>query len=143
MAESQTRAGEIKERLEKTPEGAIHHMTDTETGKTASVAISQETLAILLAFAKELRKPDDETQRLKDEAKARHDENIRQMIAVATAEEDARKNRYATCNHKKERGEPAWVGQPFSDGFYRAICLHCQMISTPIKLTPAMMSGMA
>jgi hypothetical protein len=135
-----SRIGEIKERLVKTPEGMEHQIEDTATNQKLAVGFSMEQVMLMI---KEMRKPDDETLRKREEEAARHQENLRQMIAVATAEEEAKKARWARCDHKKERGETAWVGQPYSNGFYQAICVKCQMMGTPIRINPSMMSGMA
>lgn len=138
MAE-QTRKPEIKERLVTTPEGLEHQMED-EQGRKVSVGFSMEQVMLMI---KEMRKPDDETLRKREEDEARRQENMRQMIAVAEAEQEAIKQRRSSCSHTKERGESAWHGQPFSDGFYRAICVKCQTVSAPQRINPAMMSGMA
>jgi len=145
MSEKQNRLSELQERIVKTPDGNYEHqIEDTKTGEKASVSLTAEDLTKLFAtMITEIRKPDAETQRLKDEADARRQENIRQMIAVHTAEQDAQKNRWANCSHKKERGESAWVGQPFSNGMYQAVCLKCNMMSKPVPIHPSMMSGMA
>lgn len=142
MPETKDRIGEIKDRLVKTENGVEHQMTDPETGKSASVMFTMEQLMTLI---KEIRKPDDETLRKKEEEEARRQESMRQMIVLANAEIEARENSFANCartGHKKERGETAIHGQVFSDGNYRGICLHCQWVTPPQKITPAMMAGM-
>ena len=129
---------DIKERLVKTEAGLEHQMED-ETGKKVSVGFSMDQVMLMI---KEMRKPDDETLRKKEEDEKRQQENLRQMIALHTAEEKAQEQRWANCQHTQERGETAWRGQVFSDGFYRAICLKCQMMSAPQKISPSAMAGM-
>jgi len=110
----------------------------------ATVTLTTESLTEMFTkVIQEAKKPDAKTQRLQEEAEARAQENIKQMIAVANAEKLATETRQANCSHTKERGESAWHGQPFSNGTYQAICVKCQKMSKAIPINPSMMSGMA
>lgn len=141
MAETKEKMKDVKESIVQTETGIAHQMTNPENGQTTSVPLAGITLEQLMILVKELRKPDDETLAKKEAEAERRQESMRQMIALANAEIQARTNREANCDHKKERGETAFHGQVFSDGFYRGICLHCQKVSAPVKITSAMLGG--
>lgn len=98
------------------------------------------TLEQLLAFAEALKKPDIETQKKLDEAKARMELNRKNTIEVAMLEVEQKKRREDNCPHTKENGRTAWVGQVHSDGLYHPICLHCQKAATPFRPTGEMLS---
>jgi len=99
--------------------------------------ITFEQLAFLL---QEMKKPDEETQAKLAAEKARREQECKDMLELALLEEAKTKQRYQNCNHKKENGRSAFVGQMHSDGLYHPICQHCQYEAPPIKPTTDMMS---
>jgi hypothetical protein len=98
------------------------------------------TMEQLAYFAEQLKKPDAETAEKLAQEKRRREQNRQNAIEVALLEVEQKKRREAHCDHKKENGKPAWVGQVHSDGLFHPICQHCQKAATPYKPTPEMMA---
>lgn len=98
------------------------------------------TLEQLAFFAEQLKKPDAETAERLAKEKQRREAARKATVEVAMLEVEQKVRRETNCDHKKENGKPAWVGQVHSDGLFHPICQHCQKAATPYKPTPEMLS---
>jgi hypothetical protein len=87
-----------------------------------------QMLELIKEFAKELKKPDAETQAELDAKKARLEANRKQAIAEAEQETRRKEVEQAVCSHMK--GHP-YVGKSYisamlhNDGLHHAFCFHC------------------
>ncbi len=90
------------------------------------------TMDQVMMVIKALREPDPEDAEKKRKEKERIRINRENMIAVTKLEEQEKQRRYANCNHRKENGRPAWVGQVHSDGMFHPVCSHCAMEGKPV-----------
>lgn len=108
---------------------------------TGSGGMSFEQLAY---FIQEMKKPDTETAEKLAKEKARRAQEQKNMIELAMLEEEQKLQREANCNHRKENGRSAVVGQIHSDGYYHGVCQHCFKTFTPVKpTTEQMMMGVS
>ena len=112
----------------------IEELRGLKTVTQSGISLDQ-----LMFLIQELKKPDEETQRKLADEKARREQERKNMIELAMLEEQKRLEREANCNHKKDNGRTAVVGQVHSDGFYHGICQHCQKAFTPTRPTTEMM----
>lgn len=83
-------------------------------------------LEILKEFARELKKPDEETQAKLEAEKARKEANRKSMVEAARQEIAYREAGQAACNHHNG-GHPTFAGQRCTNGDFTAHCLRCQV----------------
>lgn len=89
---------------------------------SAMVSLTRDDL---IAIIREARRDPDKEHAVEAEAK-RLSERRNQMVQIAKADERAKQQRQARCQHKKPNNEESSGGQEFSDGRVRIFCLRCQ-----------------
>jgi hypothetical protein len=101
--------------------------------KAPTVTLTLEQLREMIVFAAtEFRKPTEAEQEKLDKEKALFDRKRKEGIEMAKLEEEQRKLAQDQCPHKKPNGESTiHIGQIYSDGKLRPICVRCQMMLSP------------
>ncbi len=125
----------------RTEEG-YEHQIDTPDGKSMAVGMSVETVeAMMTRLITEMRKPDQETLDKKERERIRLERQKEDMIKVANMEIAATRANQAACSHKKENGRTLFHGQEHSDGMVHPICLRCQFLMPPYRVTADLATG--
>lgn len=111
------------------------------TEKQLSDLLTKAIASAVRTAIEESRKPTPEelAKKLKEEEDANR--RMQEMLTVARAEEEAKKQAWANCKHVKEDGRPSVSGQVHSDGKIHPICLRCQFEFTPYAPTSDMLAN--
>lgn len=98
---------------------------------TATISLTKDDLANIVAAAvRAALAPSPEEQAKKDAEAATLEEKRLQMVKDANEWLVQREQMQASCDHKKPRGEDAFIAKLYSDGVYRVMCLRCQKFVT-------------
>lgn len=107
----------------------------------ALFSLSKDDLQdLIINVVREARKPTPEEQKKLDEEKALAQKRREEMVELAKAEEEGRRNLQDRCPHKKQNGESRIVGQIHSDGFIHPLCQWCQKEFPPVKPASEMLA---
>ena len=100
-----------------------------------------QMMELMKEFAKELKKPDEETQRKLDKERELRLRKAADNRRIATEEAELRQGRWASCSHRKENGKHNFVGQVHSNGLCKALCQTCGWPSDWFEPFPEMLNG--
>jgi ArsR family metal-binding transcriptional regulator len=85
-----------------------------------------QVLEMMKEFAKEIKRPDEETQAKLDEAKNRKATNAKAMAEIAREEIANKQAAQDRCGHQNEKGKNTFAGQVLSNGDAVVACQRCQ-----------------
>jgi hypothetical protein len=84
-----------------------------------------QVLEMMKEFAKEIKRPDEETQLKLDEAKQRKIVNAKAMVEIAREEMANKQAAQDRCGHQNEKGKNTFAGQVLSNGDAVVECQRC------------------
>lgn len=113
-------------------------------GQTVSLTAAELQSLITSSIAaaiKAAREPTPEEAVKLAREKAVEQRRELEKIALAIAEQERTENMWKNCEHKKERGESALMGQICSDGLIHLVCVHCGWPKPPYAPAQGQMAG--
>jgi len=90
------------------------------------LAMAQQNKEFAADLARELRKPDPDTQAKQDAEKARAAKNKADFVEMVKNDEAAKQMRQNACPHRKDNGRFSTGGQVIGGRYALLLCSHCQ-----------------
>jgi hypothetical protein len=135
-------AQRLKESVTQNPDGSgVHTMTMGE--QSFSVNLTPEILkGIILEAVRVAKEPDEATKAKLAQDKADRETFMKNMLKFAAEEEQSKKDAQERCSHKKQDGTTrVHVGQIYSDGKIRPMCIWCQKIFPAYEAPRELLGG--